>query len=137
MRNDTGATKLRRNGAARRLVRPALVAILLSGTVLSTPFLMPAFAQSYSFSNVIVEGNVSVDAATILSYAGIGRGQSVSGGELNDAYQRIVGSGLFESVELIPQGGTLKIVVKEFPMVNVVDFEGNKRLKDEVLSQIA
>ena len=89
MRNDTGATKLRRNGAAIRLVRPALVAILLSGTVLSTPFLMPAFAQSYSFSNVVVEGNVSVDAATILSYAGIGRGQSVSGGELNDAYQRL------------------------------------------------
>ncbi len=137
MRNDTGATKLRRKGEAHRLVRPALVAILLSGTVLSTPFLMPAFAQSYSFSNVVVEGNVSVDAATILAYAGIGRGQSVSGGELNDAYQRIVGSGLFESVELIPQGGTLKIVVKEFPMVNVVDFEGNKRLKDEALSEIA
>ena len=137
MRNDTGATKLRRNGAAHRLMRPALVAILLSGTVLSTPFLMPAFAQTYSFSNVIVEGNVSVDAATILAYAGIGRGQSVSGGELNDAYQRIVGSGLFETVELIPQGSTLKIVVKEFPMVNIVDFEGNKRLKDEVLSQIA
>ena len=81
MRNDTGATKLRRKGAAHRLVRPALVAILLSGTVLSTPFLMPAFAQSYSFSNVVIEGNVSVDAATILAYAGIGRGQSVSGGE--------------------------------------------------------
>ena len=137
MRNETGATKLRRKKAAQRLLRPALVAILLSGTVLSTPFLMPAWAQSYSFSNVVVQGNVSVDAATILSYAGIGRGQSVSAGELNDAYQRIVASGLFESVELIPQGGTLKIVVKEFPMVNVVDFEGNKRLKDEALSKIA
>lgn len=136
MRNDASAAAQRRGGAARQLLRPALVAILLSGTVLSTPFLMPAFAASYSFSNVVVEGNVSVDAATILSYAGIGRGQEVSSGELNDAYQRIVGSSLFETVELVPQGSTLKIVVKEYPMVNVVDFEGNKRLKDESLSEI-
>ena len=45
-------------------------------------------------------------------------------------------SGLFETVELVPKGGTLVIRVKEFPMVNVVDFQGNKRLKDEVLSGI-
>ncbi len=97
---------------------------------------MPAFAQGYSFSNVVIQGNERVDAATILSYAGIGRGQAVSAGQLNDAYQRIVNSGLFETVELLPQGGTLKIVVKEYPMVSVVDFQGNKRLKDEVLSGI-
>jgi outer membrane protein insertion porin family len=44
-----------------------------------------------------------------------------------------VNSGLFESVDLQPQGGTLKIVVKEMPMLNVVDLQGNKRLKDEAL----
>ena len=94
---------------------------------------MPAFAQSYSFSNVVIEGNERVDATTILSYGGIGQGQVLTTGQLNDAYQRIVDSGLFESVDLQPQGSTLKIVVKELPMVSVVDLQGNKRLKDEQL----
>ena len=115
------------------VVRPAALALLLCGTVISVPFFTPALAQSYSFSDVTIEGNTRVDAATILSYAGIGRGQTLNTGQLNDAYQRIVNSGLFETVEFLPQGGTLKIVVKELPMLNVVDLEGNKRLKDEAL----
>ncbi len=133
---DCAKAQKTRKGLARALLRPATVAILLAGTAVSGQFFMPAFAQGYSFSNVVIEGNERVDGATILTYAGIGRGQSVSAGELNDAYQRIVNSGLFETVEMVPQGGTLKIVVKEFPMVSVVDFQGNKRIKDEALSQI-
>lgn len=135
MRNFANAT-MARTRASLGFIRPAAVAVLLCGTGLCAPFLTPAFAQSYSFSDVVIEGNQRVDAATILSYAGIGRGQAVSTGQLNDAYQRIVNSGLFETVELVPQGGTLKIVVAELPMLNVVDFQGNKRLKDEALSKI-
>ncbi len=132
MRNSANAKDGGRPGL-RGFVRPAVLAVLLGGTVISAPFFTPALAQSYSFSDVAIEGNVRVDAATILSYAGIGRGQTLTTGQLNDAYQRIVNSGLFESVELVPQGGTLKIVVKELPMLNVVDLQGNKRLKDEAL----
>ncbi|QCO56908.1 outer membrane protein assembly factor BamA (plasmid) [Pseudorhodobacter turbinis] len=95
-----------------------------------------AFAQSYQFSSVKVEGNDRVDAATILSYARIGRGQTISAGELNDAFQRISDVGLFEDVQIIPQGGTLLIKVQELPTVNVINFEGNKRLKDEMLASI-
>ena len=128
--NGAGAT------GPRRILRPALVALLLSSALVPAVFFTPATAQIYSFSNVVIEGNDRIEAATILSYAGIARGEAVSPGVLNDAYQRIVQSGLFETVELVPQGGTLLIRVKEFPMVNVVDFQGNKRLKDEVLTTI-
>jgi outer membrane protein insertion porin family len=85
---------------------------------------------------VTIEGNERVDAATILNYAGISRGAEVSAGGLNDAYQRIVNSGLFETVELVPQGSTLVIRVKEYPIVNVISIEGNKRLKDEQLGEL-
>lgn len=132
MRNSANAKDGRRS-VGREVLRPVVMAVLLCGTGLSAPFFTPAFAQSYSFSNVVIEGNARVDAATILSYAGIARGQSLSTGQLNDAYQRIVNSGLFETVELQPQGGTLKIVVKEMPMLGVVDLQGNKRIKDEAL----
>jgi outer membrane protein insertion porin family len=120
----------------RRGLRPALVAILLSSAMVSAPFLTQAVAQSYSFGAVKIQGNAYVDAATILSYAGINRGASISAGDLNDAYQRIVASGLFETVELVPSGNTLVIKVSEYPMINVVDFQGNKRIKDDKLSEI-
>ncbi|WP_232831372.1 outer membrane protein assembly factor BamA [Pseudogemmobacter bohemicus] len=107
------------------------------GAAASVPvWLEPAFAQVFAFSNVRVDGNERVDASTILSYAGISRGQEVSAGALNDAYQRINGSGLFETVEIIPEGNTLVIKVKEYPFINVISFEGNKRLKDEDLAKL-
>jgi len=125
-----------RQPVARGFVRSAAVAILLCGTAVSTPFFAPATAQDYSFSNVVIEGNQRVDAATILTYAGIAKGQSLTTGQLNDAYQRVMKSGLFESVALTPEGGTLKIVVQEMPMLNVVDLQGNKRIKDDKLKPL-
>ncbi|MBN8630418.1 MAG: outer membrane protein assembly factor BamA [Rhodobacterales bacterium] len=111
-------------------------AVFLGAATVSAPYLTPAFAQSFSFSNVDIQGNERVDAATILSYAGISRGADVSAAALNDAYQRIMNSNLFESVELVPQGSTLVIKVVEYPIVNVISIEGNKRLKDEKLSEL-
>lgn len=121
---------------SRARARLLVTAVFFIGATASAPFLTPAFAQSFSFSNVVVEGNTRVDPSTILSYAGISRGQEVSAAALNDAYQRIANSGLFESVELVPQGGTLVIRVVEFPIVSVISFEGNKRLKDEQLAEL-
>ena len=92
-----------------------------------------AVAQSFRFTNVQIEGNQRVDPATILSYAGIGRGETVSAGRLNDAYQSILGSGLFETVEIDPRGNTLVIRVSEFPTINKINIEGNRRLKDDAL----
>ncbi len=126
----------RREVFFKTVLRPALVAVLLGSTGISGAFFAPAWAQSYSFSNVNIEGNVRVDGETILGFAGIKRGQGVSAGELNDAYQRIVNSGLFETVVVDPKGGTLVIRVKEYPTVNVVDFQGNKRIKDENLLEV-
>ncbi len=96
----------------------------------------PVAAQSYSFSSVSIEGNQRIEAGTVLTFAGIARGQSVSAAELNDAYQRILGSGLFETVEIVPQGSRLVIKVVEYPTINLINFEGNERLKDDALSAI-
>ncbi len=95
-----------------------------------------ARAQAYSFNDVRVEGNLRVDAASIVRIAGIGRGQALSAGELNDAYQRLIAAGLFETVTVDPQGSTLVVRVQEFPTINVISFEGNKRLNDEKLTEL-
>lgn len=125
-----------RSARARSRARLLATAVFIGAATVSQPFLQPAFAQAYSFSNVTIEGNERVDAATILNYAGIKRGEEVSAAQLNDAYQRILNSNLFETVELLPQGSTLLIRVQEYPIVNVISIEGNKRLKDEKLSEL-
>jgi outer membrane protein insertion porin family len=107
---------------------------LLFATLIFTPH--TAEAQNYRFTNVAVEGNQRIQPDTIVTYAGIARGQTVSAGDLNDAYQRIVDSGLFETVEIVPRGGTLLIKVVEYPTINRVAFEGNRKIKDEDLTGI-
>lgn len=96
----------------------------------------PVQAQQYTFTDLVIEGNQRVEPATILTYAGIARGQSLSAAELNDAYQRILNSGLFETVQITPRGTSLLIAVKEFPTINRIAIEGNVRLKDEPLLEL-
>ena len=95
---------------------------------------LPAQAQSYRFTNVEVAGNQRIEAGTILTYAGIARGETVTAGQLNEAYQRILGSGLFEEVSIDPRGNTLRIEVTEYPTVSRIAFEGNSKIKDDDLS---
>lgn len=124
-----------------RLVRrlglsTALGLLPLAGavTVLSLP--APAAAQSFQFTDVRVEGNTRVDAATVLDQAELPLGQPLSAGGLNAVYQRIVNSGLFESVEVVPAGNTAIIRVVEWPIVSRLNIEGNVRLSDEELLEL-
>ena len=115
------------------LVPQVLVAVMLFGAV--TWFNAGAAkAQQYRFSSIDVVGNLRIESSTIRSYAGISTAQSLSASDLNAAYQSIASSGLFEEVEIVPNGARLVIKVKEFPTINRVAFEGNSRLKDEVLA---
>ena len=110
------------------------VFLLVSATWMAT--LLPAQAQNYTFNRVVIEGNERIGDGAILSQAGIARGKTVNAGQLNDAFQRLQNSGLFESVAISPAGGTLRITVVELPTINRVNFEGNKRIKDDALSSL-
>ena len=94
-----------------------------------------AYAQQ-RISRINVEGNRRIETATIISFSGIAPGAVLSAGEINDAIQNIRASGLFESVNAVPSGGTLTIIVEEFPTVNRVAFEGNSRISDDDLLPI-
>lgn len=123
-RGRTAALSMLRTGAAIT----ALTVATFSGTAV--------VAQSYSFSNVQIDGNRRVEDATIMTYAGISRGQAVTAGQLNDAVQKIRASGLFESVTVTPRGGTLVIEVVEKPTISDINFEGNSVLSDAELAPL-
>ncbi|MCV3270973.1 outer membrane protein assembly factor BamA [Roseobacter sinensis] len=94
----------------------------------------PVQAQQFTLSTITVEGNLRVGDAAILTRAGIAPGQTVSAAELNAAFQRLVDSGLFEDVDFAPSGNSLRITVVEFPTINRISFEGNRRIDDEALA---
>ena len=92
-----------------------------------------AQAQNFTINSFDVEGNRRIETSTIIARTGIEPGQTVTAGQLNDAFQRLLDSGVFETVELTPRGSTLVIEVEEYPTINQISIEGNQRLKDDVL----
>ncbi|HVG47027.1 MAG TPA: outer membrane protein assembly factor BamA, partial [Rubellimicrobium sp.] len=122
-------------GSRWRLTR-AKVGGRILGALLLTAAPLALQAQNYSFGSVRVEGNQRIETGTILAQAGIAQGQAVTAGQLNDAAQAIRASGLFETVEVVPEGNTLVIRVQEWPVISRINFEGNQTLSDEDLSAL-
>ncbi len=96
-----------------------------------------AHAQGVAtFSRIDVAGNQRIEGDTIRSYAGIEAGQPVTPEDLNLAVRRLYDSGLFESVDVMPEAGRLVITVVENPTINQIAFEGNSSIKDEQLMEV-
>ena len=95
-----------------------------------------SWAQEFNFSLIEVDGNRRIETSTIISYTNLTLEKNVSASEINAAYQEVANSGLFEDIEFIPQGRRLIIKVQEYPTISQIAFEGNDRLKDDVLAQI-
>ncbi|SFS52598.1 Beta-barrel assembly machine subunit BamA [Sulfitobacter marinus] len=135
MRHENGLGNSVRSSAVMpfsRSLRSASFCVMLSIAWLVPG--SPGQAQNYQFSTIQIEGNNRIGDSAVLSRAGIVRGRAVSGGQLNDAYQNLQASGLFESVAIEPRGGTLVISVVEYPTINRISFEGNARIKDDALA---
>ncbi|MDM7457930.1 MAG: outer membrane protein assembly factor BamA [Paracoccus sp. (in: a-proteobacteria)] len=109
-----------------------ITALAIAGPAALAP--MPSVAQSVTA--IRVEGNQRVEDGAVQSLMNLPAGRSPSAGEINDALQRLQNSGLFETVEIIPQGGTLVVRVREFPTIGRISFEGNRRLNNDRLSEI-
>ena len=112
-------------GAATGFLFASMVSLGLAGA---------AGAQTYRFGSVSVEGNQLIDDATIINFARIARNRSMSGAELNAAYERVAGTGFFRTVDFVPQGKRLVITVSEYPLIGRISIEGNRRLDDDALT---
>ena len=90
-------------------------------------------AAAQNRSLIVVEGNRRVEAETIRSYFRPGPGGHIGPAEINEAYQALYATGLFEEVTINPVGGRIVVRVVENRVINQVAFEGNKKAKDEQL----
>ena len=91
-------------------------------------------ADNLSFSSISVEGNKRLSDEAIVNYSRLVIGNNISSEDLNDAYRKIVSTGLFKNVSFKQSNQKLVISVTEYPTVNEISFEGNKKFTDEKLS---
>lgn len=79
---------------------------------------------------VVVQGNRRVDTETIRSYVTPQPGQPVN---VEQARRELINSGLFSDVRVTRRGSQIVVAVRENDSISRVVFQGNSRLKTEVL----
>ena len=104
------------------------------------PRLLPASFFSNEpapvIQRIVVNGNQRIEPETIGSYLPIQAGMRAEQEFLDLSIKTLFNTGLFAdiSIEMI-EGDILRITVQENPIVNRVILEGNKRIKDDKLTE--
>jgi outer membrane protein insertion porin family len=92
-------------------------------------------AVAQSASSIVVEGNRRVESDTIRSYFNLRPGERLDAVKVDEGVKALFATGLFQDVRPTFAGNRLIITVVENAVLSRVQFEGNKRIKDEQLLQ--
>lgn len=117
--------------AAAKATRATAAAILFAGLTMGGA--VAAHAQGATIKQVRVEGSQRIEPATVMSYIDVQSGDPFDADRLDRALKSLYATGLFADVSLYQEGNDLIVVVVENPIVNDINFEGNDKLKDDVL----
>jgi outer membrane protein insertion porin family len=117
-------------GGLSRIAVAAALALGLTMVVAATS----TSTHAQSAETIVVQGNRRVDAETIRSYFQLRPGERLDAVKIDEALKALYATGLYEDVRINQQGGRLIVTVVENLTINRVAFEGNKKVKDEVLN---
>jgi len=114
------------------------VAILSAAPVFAAGFALLASDQASAavVSSVVVKGNQRIEAETIKTYVVIKPGKSFGPADIDASIKALFDTGLFADVAVVQRGSSLVVTVVENPVINAVVFQGNKKLKSEILQQV-
>jgi outer membrane protein insertion porin family len=122
----------------RVLGRLAVVAVLaFAGTAAMTAYSVAtsSVASAQTVSSVVVHGNRRVDVEAIRGYLQIRPGDRVDSLKIDDGLKALYATGLFQDVKInMGSGGRLIVTVVENTVINRIAFEGNKKVKDAILT---
>jgi outer membrane protein insertion porin family len=120
-----------------RALRGLTVSGVLAGGLLgfaAVSAVVPGSAVAQTAASIVVEGNRRVEADTIRSYFRPGPGGRLDAAQIDEGLKALYATGLFQDVRINPAGGRLVVTVVEAQVINRVQFEGNKRVKDDQLT---
>ena len=102
----------------------------------------PVAAQAPGESNrarivetIRIEGSQRIDPETVQTYMTVKPGDPFDPAAVNESLKRLFATGFFTNIEIreADAGRTLIVRIQENPVVNLVAFEGNLRIDDDVL----
>jgi outer membrane protein insertion porin family len=114
----------------------AVASLVLGGVFLGScvaSFVTASSAVAQTASSIVVEGNRRVEADTVRSYFRVGPGERLDPLKADEGVKALFATGLFADVRYRWDGGRLVVTVVENSVISRIQFEGNKRVKDEQL----
>lgn len=107
--------------------------LIASSLFLGTVIGSVAYSQSYSYDRIDVVGNLRIDRDSIIRISELPESGTVSSSDLNEAFKNLSDRELFQNITIVPKNRLLEITVEEYPLINEISIEGNKRIKDDVI----
>ena len=103
-------------------------------------FSFAAAAQADDIKQIRIDGAQRIETDTIRTYLSMKAGDELDQQVLDRAVKDLFSTGMFADIQAYKQGGTLRIEVKENPIINKIAFEGNddietKQLRSEIKLQ--
>jgi outer membrane protein insertion porin family len=115
-----------------------LAGLVLGGTIvggITASVTTATYAVAQGASQIAVEGNRRVESDTIRSYFRLAPGERLDALKVDEGVKALFATGLFADVRPTFNGNRLLITVVENSVISRIQFEGNKRVKDEQLTQ--
>jgi outer membrane protein insertion porin family len=112
----------------------ALIAVAVPVAAVVTVPLVSSSAAAQTLSSISVEGNRRVELETIRSYFKPDAGGRLDQASIDDALKALIETGLFQDVKINRVGGRIVVSVVENPVIYRVALEGNKKVKDDLLT---
>ncbi len=109
-------------------------AILLPAGAAHAQFATPRGVMSGGVTEIRIEGGQRIAPETVRAYVTIQPGEAADAEQLDKSLKALFGTGLFADVAIRQEGSALVVRVVENPIVNRIAFEGNRRMKDEILN---
>ncbi|RZI45750.1 outer membrane protein assembly factor BamA [Candidatus Finniella inopinata] len=98
-------------------------------------FSQSLWADPVTIKDIKIQGNQRIESETVLSYLSAKVGQTLDQGKLDQCLKDLFATGYFIDVHVRINGQVLIVEVEENPIINRVVFEGNSKLKDDIITQ--
>ena len=106
---------------------------LLLPAVLSALMIAEVHAESFTISDIRVNGLQRVSAGSVFGALPLNVGEQVDDRQLVDATRSLFRTGFFQDIQLGRDGDVLVVTVVERPSISGIEIEGNKAISTEDL----